>query len=267
MRSASIRLQTFLPCVCAALCLILFSGCDSKVKGSPDALLHQACAAALRGEWARTLECAQAVCEQDKNNTDALVLTALAYENGDSQDEALDRIEKAARDRKHFMAQYTYGRMLVARGRCEQALMPLKIACELRPADRNALLLQERAAAVCRTGDVANLCKQLRNGIAEFGYDRQTKRYRSPFVLNELGLYYALRKNYKYANEAFLLAEKADGDAPAIQLNLAILNDCLLDRPVAAKPYYEKFLSLAGGNSGAYRDEIRSVRERLREIR
>ena len=125
--------RSFLPLLflaAAVSALWILPGCSGRNE-SLDTLLQKSFTAAEQANWSKALDYAEKALDKDSANTNALILQALALENTDRTEQALVQAAKAASDRNSFMAQYTYGRMLVQSEKFDQSLAPLLRAMEL----------------------------------------------------------------------------------------------------------------------------------------
>ncbi len=233
--------------------------CAKESSSPPEKLLEQAYEAAASNSWKRALDLAQMAEKIRPDDTSVLIMLSLAQENNGYEDDAFETIRKAAADEKSFMAQYTVGRMLYQRGRYEGAYSFLKKAQSLKPDDINTLLLLEQTAARLNKNDVQTYCALLWRQFPDHFKN-------SPFVMNELGLFFAIRRDAVRAIAAFRNAEKVDPDSPEIQLNLAVVHDYLADQRQSAIRHYEKYLRLTANRPGLEADRL-EVTRRLQEIR
>ncbi len=248
-----------------SLFLIIFTalflaGCGESAALTPEMLLDQAYNEAVNGTWKRALELALAAKKARPYDSSVLIMTALAQENCGLEQDALETIRMASTDDKSFMVQYTFGRMLFQQAQYEQAMIPLKKAHALQPGDQDTVLLLEQAAAHQNLNEVGNYCSLL---WKNFPKDFNNKK--NPYVMNELGLYYAVRKDARRAAAAFRQAEAIAPDSPEIQLNLAIVADYLGDDPQTARRHYGKYLRLTADRPGLESDRL-EVTRRLQEI-
>lgn len=251
----------FLPASALILCSAAACG-DTGPAPDAGTLLSQACDAASGCDWQTALRLSGEAYRKAPGDTNVLICRALALENNGRPDEAFEIIRKAAGDRASFMAQYTFGRMCFQRENFEQALPPLKRAFELKPDDLKALILLEQTSAAQRSLSVKTY-------LIDHLWKKFPARFRTgkdPFVLNELGLFFAVHRQPEHAAAAFRKALKISPDSPEIHWNLAVVYDFHRRKPALAAPYYEKFLRLTGGVPGREADRLAAAR-RLREIR
>jgi len=242
----------------------LFSACSKKADLPVAELLRKSFDGAKNGDWKTALNYAQAAYKQAPDDTSVLILLALSQENQEQEQNALETIRKAAEsDKKSFMAQYTYGRMLFQAGKFEQALIPLKAAYSLKPDDVNTLILLEKTSSFCKTRETFQYCEILWKDPM---FKSRFNNGKNPFVMNEMGLYYATRKNPKKAISAFSYAERLAPDQPQIQLNLAIVYDYMQNDRAKAIPHYEKYLRMTSNMTG-FETERLDVSRRIQEIR
>ncbi len=259
---------TFLTAVC-----ILLTACGGDEAGSTsEVLLNQSFDAAMTGDWKTALDHAESAYLKEKNDTNVILMYALALERNDRTDEALEQVLRASRDKTSFQAQYTLGRLYMERGDYEMALEPLQAAYAIRKDDPNTIILLERATT--RTDGNSMLYHIALK-------DKFPKLYgpksNNPFAYNGIGLCAvtagrkapttsAAKAEYLRAAALFEYAKQMDPDAPEIYLNLAVTQDFLLKKRAAAAENYRKFLKLAQGMSTMER-QYREVSRRLNEIR
>lgn len=249
-----VGLVAALPCV----------SCKEEAEQSVSVLLQKAFESARDGDWKTALSYSSKAYRKAPGDSSAMILHALALENQEQEQEALEIIRRAAgADKDSFMAQYTCGRLLFQEGKYEQALIPLKTAFSLKPDDVNTLILLEKCASLCRTRETFDYCQLL---WKDPRFKDRFNNGSNPFVMNEMGLYYAIRKNERKALGAFLLAEKIAPEQPEIQLNLAIVYDYMRNERAKAIPHYEKYLRLTASQTG-FETERLDVSRRIQEIR
>ncbi len=254
-----------------SLPLLFFLTACGKSDDSLAALLQKSFHAAEQADWKDAQEYAEKALELDSANTEALILNALALENNDKLEQALVQATKAALDRESFMAQYTYGRMLVQNGDYEQSLAPLSRALSLNPEDANTLVLLGRASTHLQISNASSYYGLLYKKFPEFRSNA--------VVLNELALL-ELIKNNPDKTAAFLFpAVKLAPDNPDIVRNCAIFCDYYpgsVSRyfsriknsglSSSAKDYYARYLRLTAGIPELEKDRI-AVEKRLSVIR
>ena len=108
------------------LCCVLIGGCSDPVVPT-GTLLNNAAEKAAAGDWAEADRLARQAIKQDKNNADALMLLALAENNLDSRNEAVEYSIQAARLKPdHFLPHYIQGMLLSKNGKPDLALRSLK---------------------------------------------------------------------------------------------------------------------------------------------
>ncbi len=250
-------------CCCAVVPGV--ASCRKVISQSPEILLEQAYDAASAGAWKRALELALDAKRLRPDDSSVLIMTALAQENCDRDDDALETIRMASGDDKSFMVQYTFGRMLYQHGLYAQAIAPLEKAHALRPDDLNTLLLLEQSAAHENRNDVIRYCKLLWET-----FPRQFNNKKEPFVYNELGLFWASRSHIPRAADRaaamFRNAAEIAPDSPEILRNLAITYDYLKQNKTAALRYYDRYLRVTAGQTGMEADRLEMTR-RAEELR
>ena len=242
-------------CFAAFCAAFLLTACGPEP--TADEWMRRSLASAKEAKWSRALDQAENAVEKAPGNTLANVLLAIALENNNRPDEALNAAIRAGTDNTSFIAQYTLGRLYCRQQKYDSSVKPLTRALELRPDDANTLILLARAKLRLNTEDALNLNKRLLS-IPQFS--------QSPVIYNELGVLQVLKGEPKKATALFLKALSLDADNPHLNLNNAILHDYHLGDLMKARQYYNSFLRLAA-NRRELLDEYKEVQTRLEIIR
>lgn len=202
------------------LCICLTSCIDKKYESNAVLLKKAIKAANDNGEWEAAKALAFKAREQDVNDANARVMFALALEQCDDLDRAVEEIKIASTlDPENFMAHYTKGRLLFKTEIFEDCPDPLETAKELKPDNPQVLLLLARTYALLNINN-----KAIKNYVAL----AKNQEYKdSPEVYNELGVLFYNKKDYKrsvrFLNKAFSKNDKA----PAVCFNLGVFWDTL----------------------------------------
>ena len=239
----------------AAVCTAFLTACGPEP--TADELMQRSLASAKEARWSRALDQAESAVAKAPGSTLANVLLAIALENNNRTDEALNVAIRAGSDTSSFIAQYTLGRLYVRQRKYDSSVKPLTRALELRPDDANTLILLARAKLRLNTEDALNLNKRLLS-LPQFKD--------SPFVYNELGILYILKGEPKNAQRFFIKALELDADNPYLHLNSAVLHDYHLGDLSKARQYYNSFLRLSA-NRPELLEEYKKVQIRLDDIR
>jgi len=242
-------------CFAAFCAVFLLTACGPEP--TADEWMHRSLASAKEAKWGRALDQAENAVEKAPGNTLANVLLAIALENNNRPDDALNAATRAGADTSCFIAQYTLGRLYCRQQKYDSSVKPLTRALELRPDDANTLILLARAKLRLNTEDALNLNKRLLS-IPQFS--------QSPVIYNELGVLQVMKGEPKKATALFLKALSLDADNPYLNLNNAILHDYHLGDLMKARQYYNSFLRLAA-NRRELLDEYKEVQTRLEIIR
>ena len=242
-------------CFAAACAALMLTACGPEP--TADEWMRRSLASAKEAKWSRALDQAENAVEKAPGSTLANVLYAIALENNDRPDEALNVAARAGADTSCFIAQYTLGRLYVRGQKFDSSIKPLTRALELRPDDANTLILLARAKLRLNTEDALNLTKRLL-ALPQFKD--------SPVVYNELGVIEVLKGEPKKATALFLKALSLDADNPHLNLNAAILNDYFLGNQMMANKYYNSFLRLSA-NRRELLDDYKEVQTRLEILR
>ncbi len=242
-------------CFAAVCAAFLLTACGPEP--TADEWMRRSLASAKEAKWKRALDQAENALAKAPGDTLANVLYAIALENNDHPEEALNAAIRAGTDSSCFIAQYTLGRLYFRQQKYDSCIKPLTLALELRPDDANTLILLARAKLRLNTEDALNLNKRLLT-LPQFKD--------SPFVYNELGVIEVLKNEPKKATSLFLKALSLDADNPHLNLNAAILYDYYLGNKMMASKYYNSFLRLSA-NRRELLDEYKEVQTRLEIIR
>jgi len=242
-------------CFAAICAAFLLTACGPEP--TADEWMRRSLASAKEAKWGRALDQAANAVDKAPGNTLANVLLAIALENNNRTEDALNAAVRAGADTSCFIAQYTLGRLYCRQQKYDSSVKPLTRALELRPDDANTLILLSRAKLHLNTEDALNLNKRLLS-VPQFS--------QSAVIYNELGVLQVLKNEPKKATALFLKALSLDADNPHLNLNNAILHDYYLGDLMKARQYYNSFLRLAA-NRRELLDEYKEVQTRLEIIR
>lgn len=241
------------------LSLTILQSCSENLADkSVDQLLNSGCESARNGLWTKALKYAKAAVKREPANAGALVLAALAYENNDNIEQALQAARLAVKaDAKYFQAQYTLGRIcLKDQSKIQDSIEPLKRALQLKPKDVDTLVLLARGAKKLGLLDTVKYFEQL----------AETKRYAGrPEPWNEMGIIYAEQNNSRNAARCLVTAYNRAKNNPIVVLNFALFLDYYNSQPARAVKFYRKFVSLVEDNS-AFADKAIQTKKRISEI-
>lgn len=253
--------------------LLFFSSCGKSDFESNGVLLKKAIATAEKGNWAESRKLANKAVSQNEKDANARVMLALALEQCEQEDLALEEIEQAVlADPENFMAQYTKGRMLFKRQRYSDCRAPLGKANEIKPNMPQTLFLLARTCAVL---DVH------KDAVTYYVLLAKMDEYKNkPEPYNELGVLFMKKKDFKRALRFFREAYSKDNKSIPVNINLAIFWDNLISfcgpdkekaRKAAASAIYyymasEKLL-LANPQADAKRQILLARIKELREIK
>lgn len=234
----------------------VLSGCSGAKEETP-VLLRKAVDLGAKGDWQGAGKLAQKASKQEPEEADAFVILSLCLENAGDLDGAIDEASKAVKlSERHFMANYTKGRLLFQKGKFDSCIAPLKQARALRPDSVETVSLLAQAA----------MRQNLSDASGYFGALAKSDRFKNrPEPWNELGVYFAGRKDYRRALQFFGKAEALATESPQVALNLAIVNDIGLNRPGEASSYYKKYLRLTAKNP-ALESKRKAVLDRLHDL-
>lgn len=218
------------------LCGIIFclTSCGKSDFVSNGVLVQQAKTEAQKGNWAEARKLAKKAVDQNGKDANARVMLALALEQCEQDDLALEEIEQAVlADPNHFMAQYSKGRMLFKKQRYGDCPEPLAKANQLKPNMPQTLLLLARTNAIL---DVHKEAVTYYVALAKLDeYKNKTEPY------NELGVLFMKKKDFKRALRFFREAYAKNDKSIPVNINLAVFWDnltqlCGDDKAKARKP-------------------------------
>ena len=222
-------MKNFIMRVVMVIALILVcSSCSKKEPYESNAsILKKAIEAGSAGEWEKAKALAFKARTQDPKDPNARVMFALALEQCEDLERAIEEIKIAVSlDPSIFMAQYTKGRLLFDNDIYEDCPAPFEKAKELDPTNPQVLLLLARTYSLLSNYDEA---------IKNYVQLAKLPEYKdSPEVFNELGVLFFKKKDYKRAIRFLNRAYSLDPKLPSINLNLAV--------------FYETMVPLCGDN-------------------
>jgi Flp pilus assembly protein TadD len=172
-------------------------------------------AAADNEEWENAKKLAFKAREQDPKDPNARVMFALALEQCEDLNRAIEEIKVATSlDPSNFMANYTQGRLLYKNEIYEDCPVPLEKAKEIKPKNSQVLLLLARTYAILN-----NYNEAIKNYV-EIAKLPEFKN--SAEIYNELGVLFFKKKDYKRAVRFLNKAYSLDPKLPSLNLNLAV---------------------------------------------
>lgn len=252
-----IALRNSLHILCLLAVCVFVCSCSDKPRFTDDELLKNASDAGAKGNWKDASSLAGRVVKHDPRNVNALVIYAMALENSNHPELALDEIKKAATLAPNdFMVQFSYGRMLFKQGRYGEALTPLKAASECRHDDIDTIILLAQCSNKLKLPEAANY-------YALAATNLRFKDKPEPF--NEIGMIYYRNEDYERALRYFIKAYKTAPENHITCLNLAICLDKTMNDPGRALAYYKKFIKLTEKNP-EIEARRKKVSERINEI-
>lgn len=242
----------------AVFAVVLIGGCFGE-KEDFAALMTKAEKSASDGKWEEALEYSQDAVKCQPKNAEAIVLTALAYENLGKTNEALEEITKAsALAPQAFFVQYTHGRMLFERARFESCIAPLKNALKLRPGNRDTLVLLARVSVIQKNMQEAKYYNAL------LTKDPVLAKKAAPW--SEYGMVVLLDDRKPKASLAYFnYAYRLEPSNPVTVLNMAVLYDRYLKNPRYAKAFYQKYLQLTQMDSSLAQERA-AVEKRIKAL-
>ena len=258
--------------VLLSIMIVVLSSCREKEPYESNAtILKKAIEAANGGKWEESQSLAFKAVKQDSKDANARVMFALALEQCEDLDRAIEEIKVATTlASSNFMAQYTQGRLLFENAIYEDCPVPLEKAKELKPNHSQVLLLLARTYSLLNNYDAA---------IKNYVLLAKLKQYnKSAEVYNEIGVLFLKKKDYKRSIRFFNRAYSLNPKLPSLNRNLAIFyetlaklcteNKGLIARRNAMKYYsvYEHLLS-SDPHAEATRKEILEKIDQLKNVR
>lgn len=240
--------------ILTATALLLSTGCGEDAV-STDLLLTSAVECARTGKWQSCEDNALTVLKRDPANTYALLLRSLAAERMGKNDIAMATAKQAAENApEYFPAQYTYGRLLAARGNnAKNAIQVLERALKLRPGNRSTLILLGQCSSRINADNTIKYYLALPPEVQNL-----------PEIQTRMAMYYLdrrdrNRKNLTLALRALGNAYKITNDNPVIVLNLAMFIDHYMRDKKKAYAFYNRYLALTRHNP-----ELNNIRAQVK---
>ncbi len=246
-------------CIVAGAGVVLIPGCGQSQALPTRALMNNALGDASKGEWKKALRCLNIVINREPHNTAALIFKAIAYEGCGKADLALNAARRAVKNAPDdFWAQYTLGRLYSKdQQKMQDAITPLLRALQIKPDDNNTLLLLGRCAATLKLDSAIKYYKLL----------TKKKEFKKRAELwNEMGIYYAERKQIRKAAACFVKAYQLAPSKPLIVLNFATFIDKYVGESKRALGFYKKYLRITVPSPG-FETQRRRVEGRIKKIK
>ena len=203
--------------------MIVFTACGKTDYVSNGVLVQQAKTAAQNGDWAEARKLSNKAVLQNGKDVSARVMLALALEQCEQEDLALEEIDQAVlADPGFFMAQYTKGRMLFKKQRYEDCPGPLGKANEIKPNMPQILFLLARTNAILDVHEEA-----VKYYVALVKLDEYKNK---PEPYNELGVLFMKKGVDKLSLRFFRKAYSKNNKSVPVNLNLAVFWDSLGQR-------------------------------------
>lgn len=223
--------------IACGLGILLFAGCGKNSSLPTQTLLNEALKDASGGHWEKALNKLEIVTAREPNNADALVFKAVIYDGCGKDDLAVNTARLAVRAApKNFQAQYTLGRFYAKdQGKMQDAIPPLLRALELQPDDSNTLVLLARCSSILKLDSAVKYYNKL---AADKNFRQRAELW------NEMGIYYAERRQIHKAAECFVKAYSLGSSKPLLVLNFATFADQYAGDPKRALKYYRAYLKI-----------------------
>ncbi len=195
--------------------LLFAAGCGDS---SSAETVRKGLARAAAEDWKGACRQAERVLADEPDQTDALILKAVAAARLGDSASALDAARRAATlNPESYAAQYTLGRLYsAAPERRGEAIQALWRAYKLRPTDSRALLLLCNTAAAANHPQLASFLNLLR----KFPEQVNTSEWH-----NQMGVAMLRRGDYNRAKQEFIAACRSGKRHPVALLNTAIFFD------------------------------------------
>ena len=212
----SSRLATRLLASVALMAVVALSaaGCTTTGSGDVTGSIGRSAAPTSEAEWRRVADSWGERYNANPKDPEAAIYYAQALRATERRDQAAAVLERASIENPHNKELLgAYGRALADVGRYEQALGVLSRAHTPDQPDWKVLNVQ--GAVFDQLG---------RHSEARRSYLTALKiQPNDPSVLSNLGLSYALTKNFRQAEETLRLANVQPGAAPKVRQNLALV--------------------------------------------
>lgn len=242
-----------------AISFILLSCTKSVTESNEELLKHAIDSAANKADWKKARSLSYEAAKRNPLDVNAHVMLAISLEQSGQIDTALTEVRKAVEiDPKHFMAQYTMGRMLFDSERFADCVGPLTSANKLQPGNANVLLFLARCSTIL---DLTQNAIKYYTSLAKHP-DFKNK----PDPYNELGVIFAGKKDWQRAARCFSEAYKRAPDNHIVVLNLAVFCDYYLKNFQKAAAFYQKYQRLTSHNPALEPKRVR-IKERIERIR
>ncbi len=237
-----------------AAAVFFVAGCGSE--HNAEELMNGAVQSMVNGDCEQALKLAVKAVKMAPGNADARIIAAVAAEKCGQRNQAIEDAAEAVKlAPSSFAAQYTLGRLYAAdRTTGYDALIALGKALELRPGDRNTLILLVNV-------NMSLSPEQAQKHLLALARDR--KLFDTAAYQNQLGICLVRRKMYKAAGNAFLKAYRTQPSEPVLLYNLALCMDQYLGNGKVALPLYRKYLDVVpedDSSSAARRFAVSRVR-------
>ncbi|MBQ9788584.1 MAG: hypothetical protein IJW31_03185 [Lentisphaeria bacterium] len=223
--------------------LIILLGCSSN-KDNVDEILTLAVQSAKANQWKNVYDLANNALKIDSNNVNALLLKAVAAENLQNREVAIDEASQAVKNNPdNFVALYTIGNLYSQDNlRLSDAIGYLKKAHQLNPNDINTLVLLSNNSIKLKSPKAKEYLSRL---------SQLDGAYASSVIFcNMLGCANAFDGNLKQAGKEIIRAYNlSSGKDAVVVYNLAVLFDGYFKQSSKAVAFYKKFIDLAGKSS------------------
>ena len=263
-------MKIYLSIISFMIFTLFVSSCGGeKTYESNASILKRAIKAAENGEWEKAQSLAFKAKKQDPNDPNARVMFALALDQCEDINRAIEEIKVATSlEPSNFMAQYIQGMLLFKNQIYEDCPVPLEKARELQPDNPQTIMLLARTYS-----QLDNHNEAIKNYVA---LAKMPQYKNSPEIFNELGVLFFKKKDYKRALKFFNRAYTQNPELPSLNRNIAIFWETLSklydDKGKSAKAaanavkyytVYENLLS-SDSHSEAMRKEILDKIEKLK---
>ncbi len=239
--------------------MVCFCGCSSE-KDDVNIMLNLSVQQAKSEQWKNTLNLAQDALKIDKNNTDALLIKAVAAENLGDWATAVDSALLAVKiNPDNFVALYTLGRLYsLDNSRLSDAISYLEKAHKINPDDADTLVLLSNCAIKLKSKKSVMYLNRLSNVNGAYATDAD--------YCNMLGCANVFNNRFADAGKNFIFANKySSSKDPIIAYNLAVFFDTYNGKRQNAVAFYKIFLNLVG-NKAEFAEMKQNVQSRLKKI-
>lgn len=236
------------------------AGCGRKKPVNANELLDSALAMAMNGNRDQAMKQLSRILDSDPHNVAALLMLGLCQENSGQAEAAQQTFKKAVdAEPTNPVALYHLGRIQFQQKRYDDCLASLREAEKLVPNDEDIQVLLAQIEEKLKLPSSVEYYKKLAAG---------TKYRNRAGIWNQLGIFYAEKKDNMNAVKCFLQAYRLSPEDHTVCLNLAIFLDRYLNSASSRSKsimFYKKYLALSKLNP-EFKSQRDKVSARIKEL-